>query len=90
MCLNILEIYSDATLHIMEGGHSAWYKQVSFYAGSFHTFLLGSDLKIYTTFSNVYHKIQFNAVWHRSYFIISDFTRFGLDDRWQHLSRVGG
>lgn len=81
ICLNILESYSDETRHIMEGGHSAWYRQVSFYAGSFRTFLLGSDLKIYATFSNFDLKFQFNAVWHRRYMIISDLTRFGIDDR---------
>jgi len=35
ICLNVLESYGDETLHIMEGGHNAWYRQVSFYAGSF-------------------------------------------------------
>ena len=65
-------------------------QQVSFYAGSFRTFLLGSDLKIYATFSNFNHKFRFNAVWHRRYIIISDLTQFGIDDQWQHLSCVGG
>jgi len=74
ICLNILESYSDETLHILEGGHTAWYRQVSFYADSLHMILLRSDLKIYATFSNFHHKFQFNAFWHRRYMIISDLT----------------
>lgn len=90
ICLNILESYGDETLCTPEGGHTAWYRQVSFYAGSPHMILFGSGLKIYATFSNFHCKFQFNALWRRRYMIISDLTRFGIDDRWQHLSCVGG